>query len=126
MCLLAWWLWRMRDAFRPGVLLAFYLFFSGLERLLVEFVRRNEPVLAGLTEAQLLSLRADARGVDLARTRGALGRAAARGRRRGPVRCRAFTCLSPLGSRGGMAVAPMQRDARQSRHASFRQRSVPG
>ncbi|CAN5192982.1 prolipoprotein diacylglyceryl transferase [soil metagenome] len=55
MLLLAWWLWRMRDAFRVGVLWAFYLLFSGLERLLVEFVRRNEPVFAGLTEAQLLS-----------------------------------------------------------------------
>ncbi|HWC26719.1 MAG TPA: prolipoprotein diacylglyceryl transferase family protein [Solirubrobacteraceae bacterium] len=56
MCLLAWGLWRARDALRPGVLFAFYLLGSGVERFLVEFVRRNEPVLAGLTEAQLLSL----------------------------------------------------------------------
>ncbi|MDP8968164.1 MAG: prolipoprotein diacylglyceryl transferase [Actinomycetota bacterium] len=56
MVIVAWWLWRMRDAFRPGVLFAFYLLLSGTERFLVEFVRRNEPVLAGLTEAQLLSL----------------------------------------------------------------------
>jgi phosphatidylglycerol:prolipoprotein diacylglycerol transferase len=56
MFLLAWWLWRMRDAFRPGVLFAFYLLGSGTERFLVEFLRRNEPVLAGLTEAQLLSI----------------------------------------------------------------------
>jgi len=56
MCLVAWWLWRMRDTFRPGALFGFYLVLAGAERLLVEFVRRNEPVLAGLTEAQLLSL----------------------------------------------------------------------
>jgi phosphatidylglycerol:prolipoprotein diacylglycerol transferase len=56
MMLVAWALWRARDAFRPGVLFAFYLVFAGAERLLVEFIRRNEPVLAGLTEAQLASL----------------------------------------------------------------------
>jgi phosphatidylglycerol:prolipoprotein diacylglycerol transferase len=56
MGLVAWALWRARDVFRPGVLFAFYLTFAGLERLLVEFIRRNEPVLAGLTEAQLASI----------------------------------------------------------------------
>ena len=29
---------------------------AGLERLLVEFVRRNEDVVLGLTQAQLLSV----------------------------------------------------------------------
>jgi phosphatidylglycerol:prolipoprotein diacylglycerol transferase len=56
MGLVAWALWRARDAFRPGVLFAFYLVFAGTERLLVELIRRNEPALAGLTEAQLASL----------------------------------------------------------------------
>jgi phosphatidylglycerol:prolipoprotein diacylglycerol transferase len=56
MGLVAWALWRARNAFRPGVLFAFYLVFAGSERLLVEFIRRNEPVLAGLTEAQLASV----------------------------------------------------------------------
>ncbi|CAA9514724.1 MAG: Prolipoprotein diacylglyceryl transferase [uncultured Solirubrobacteraceae bacterium] len=56
MCLVGWWLWRMRETFRPGVLFGLYLVLAGAERLLVEFVRRNEPVLAGLTEAQLLSI----------------------------------------------------------------------
>jgi phosphatidylglycerol:prolipoprotein diacylglycerol transferase len=56
MGLAAWALWRARDAFRPGVLFAFYLVFAGTERLLVEFVRRNDAVVAGLTEAQLFSL----------------------------------------------------------------------
>jgi phosphatidylglycerol:prolipoprotein diacylglycerol transferase len=56
MGLVAWALWRARDAFRPGVLFAFYLVLAGSERLLVEFIRRNPPVLAGLTEAQLASV----------------------------------------------------------------------
>jgi phosphatidylglycerol:prolipoprotein diacylglycerol transferase len=52
----AWALWRLRDVVRPGVLFASYLVLAGGERFLVEFVRRNPPVLAGLTEAQLTSL----------------------------------------------------------------------
>ena len=56
MCLVAWALWRARDALRPGLLFACYLVLAGCERFLVEFVRRNDAVLAGLTEAQLLSL----------------------------------------------------------------------
>jgi len=56
MALGAWALWRGREAFRPGALFGFYLVLAGGERLLVEFVRRNEAVLAGLTEAQLASL----------------------------------------------------------------------
>ena len=52
----AWALWRGRESFRPGALFGFYLVLVGSERLLVEFVRRNEAVLAGLTEAQLASL----------------------------------------------------------------------
>ncbi|MGZ4173343.1 MAG: prolipoprotein diacylglyceryl transferase [Solirubrobacteraceae bacterium] len=56
MGLVAWWLWRMRDRFRPGALFAFYLLFAGTERLLVEFVRRNHRVFAGLTPPQLESI----------------------------------------------------------------------
>lgn len=52
----AWALWIARDMFRPAVLFAFYLVLVGAERFLVEFLRRNEPVLAGLTEAQLASV----------------------------------------------------------------------
>jgi phosphatidylglycerol:prolipoprotein diacylglycerol transferase len=59
----AWALWRLRDAFRPGVLFALYLTLVGSERFLVEFLRRNEPVLAGLTEAQLVSLLVLAGGI---------------------------------------------------------------
>lgn len=56
MCLLAYFLWKMRDRVRPGVILGLYLVFSGLERLLVEFIRRNKEVLAGLTAPQLESI----------------------------------------------------------------------
>ncbi len=52
----AWWLWRMRDEFRPGALFAFYLLLSGTERLLVEFVRRNHRIWLGLTAPQLESI----------------------------------------------------------------------
>jgi phosphatidylglycerol---prolipoprotein diacylglyceryl transferase len=48
-------LWRLRDRFAPGVLFAIYLLLAGLERFLVEFVRRNDEVVAGLTQAQLIS-----------------------------------------------------------------------
>jgi phosphatidylglycerol---prolipoprotein diacylglyceryl transferase len=56
MCLLAYFLWRLRDRVRPGVILALYLVLSGLERLLVEFIRRNHEVFAGLTAPQLESI----------------------------------------------------------------------
>ena len=42
MGLVAWLLWQWRDRFRPGILFALYLVLSGLERFLVEFVRRND------------------------------------------------------------------------------------
>jgi phosphatidylglycerol:prolipoprotein diacylglycerol transferase len=49
-------LWRLRDRFRPGVLFALYLVFAGVERFLVEFIRRNAEVVAGVTAPQLTSL----------------------------------------------------------------------
>ena len=52
----AWILWELRDRFRTGVLFAIYLLYAGAERFLVEFVRRNEEALLGLTQAQLESL----------------------------------------------------------------------
>jgi len=56
MGLVAWALWRLRDRLRPGGVFALYLVLSGLERLLVEFIRRNKEVLAGLTAPQLESV----------------------------------------------------------------------
>jgi phosphatidylglycerol:prolipoprotein diacylglycerol transferase len=52
----AYLLWQLRDRFRAGILFAIYLVYAGAERFLVEFVRRNEDVLLGLTRAQLESL----------------------------------------------------------------------
>ncbi|MEI2701462.1 MAG: prolipoprotein diacylglyceryl transferase family protein [Baekduia sp.] len=49
-------LWSLRDRVRPGVLMAGYLVGAGAERLLVEFVRRNDALALGLTAAQWESL----------------------------------------------------------------------
>jgi phosphatidylglycerol:prolipoprotein diacylglycerol transferase len=49
-------LWRWRHRWRPGTLFALYLVLAGTERFLVEFVRRNEDVLLGLTQPQVLSV----------------------------------------------------------------------
>ena len=49
-------LWRLRDRFPAGVLFGLYLILAGVERFLVEIVRRNESVVGGLTQAQLVSL----------------------------------------------------------------------
>jgi phosphatidylglycerol---prolipoprotein diacylglyceryl transferase len=52
----AWLLWQLRDRVRAGVLFATYLVYAGAERFLVEFLRRNERTVAGLTDAQLESI----------------------------------------------------------------------
>jgi phosphatidylglycerol:prolipoprotein diacylglycerol transferase len=49
-------LWRLRDRLRPGLLFALYLVLAGAERFLIEFIRRNDDVALGLTQAQLLSI----------------------------------------------------------------------
>jgi phosphatidylglycerol:prolipoprotein diacylglycerol transferase len=56
MLLVAALLWRWRHRWRPGTLFAVYLILAGLERFLVEFIRRNDSVVLGLTQPQLLSL----------------------------------------------------------------------
>ena len=56
MSAVAYVLWRLRNAFRPGILFALYLVLGGLERFLVEFVRRNDEIALGLTQAQWLSV----------------------------------------------------------------------
>src|SRR5271169_4908496 len=56
MCLVAYLLWHIRDKVRPGVVFALYLVLSGLERFLVEFIRRSKEVFAGLTAPQVESL----------------------------------------------------------------------
>lgn len=54
-------LWRMgrpeiRRALTPGTVFAHYLIWTGLARFLVEFIRLNPRVYAGLTNAQLVAL----------------------------------------------------------------------
>ena len=79
MGLIAYALWRLRDRYRPGVLFALYLVLSGIERLLVEFIRRNPEQVLGLTQPQVISVVAIAGGavwLALAGQRGSLLRAA--------------------------------------------------
>jgi phosphatidylglycerol:prolipoprotein diacylglycerol transferase len=56
MGLVALLLWHWRERFAPGGLFALYLVLAGVERLLVEFVRRNSHVVIGLTLPQLVSI----------------------------------------------------------------------
>jgi phosphatidylglycerol---prolipoprotein diacylglyceryl transferase len=56
MGLVAMVLWRLRFRFTNGLLFALYLVLSGVERLLVEFIRRNDDVALSLTQPQLFSL----------------------------------------------------------------------
>jgi phosphatidylglycerol---prolipoprotein diacylglyceryl transferase len=63
MSLVGWVLWRSRKALRPGLLLALYLVLAGLERFLVEFVRRNDPGALGLTTPQWTALAMTVAGV---------------------------------------------------------------
>ena len=69
MGLVALLLWRLRDRLAPGRLFALYLVLAGVERFLVEFLRRNADAALGLTSAQLFSVALFVAGVVwLART----------------------------------------------------------
>ena len=71
-------LWHLRDRFKPGILFAIYLVISGVERFLIELIRRNDSVVLGLTLPQLISVgMAIAGTVWLLRARRAGGLAAA-------------------------------------------------
>jgi phosphatidylglycerol:prolipoprotein diacylglycerol transferase len=48
---------------RPGALFGLYLLLAGVERFLVEFIRTNEPLLGGMTVAQIMSALLAAGGV---------------------------------------------------------------
>ena len=57
MLVVFWVLWRMRGRLvAPWSLFGLYLVLGGIERLLVEFVRRTPVEFAGLTTAQLISV----------------------------------------------------------------------
>ncbi len=49
-------LWRWRNRWQAGTLMAVYLIGAGLERFLVEFVRRNPDAALGLTQPQLVAV----------------------------------------------------------------------
>src|SRR4051794_16348788 len=49
-------LWRWRHRWRPGTLFALWMLLAGVERFLVEFVRRNPAELLGLTQPQVISV----------------------------------------------------------------------
>jgi phosphatidylglycerol---prolipoprotein diacylglyceryl transferase len=67
-------LWRLRDRVAPGVLFGLYLVIAGIERFLIEFIRRNEDVVVGLTQAQLIALAMLALGAGILATRRAVWR----------------------------------------------------
>ena len=69
-------LWRIRDRVAPGVLFGLYLVIAGIERFLIEFIRRNEDVVVGLTQAQLIALGMLALGAGILATRRAVWRPA--------------------------------------------------
>jgi phosphatidylglycerol:prolipoprotein diacylglycerol transferase len=48
-----WALWRLRHRLSGPRLFGVYLVLAGVERFLVEFIRRNDEVMAGLTQPQL-------------------------------------------------------------------------
>ena len=60
-------LWARRRSAPPLRLFAAYLILAGLERFLVEFVRRNEDALLGMTQPQLFALATIAAGAILTR-----------------------------------------------------------
>lgn len=64
--LIGTWLWMRGGKPRPtGAILAEYLVLTGLARFSVEFLRRNPPVLWGLSNAQLASVGSVAAGLVL-------------------------------------------------------------
>jgi phosphatidylglycerol:prolipoprotein diacylglycerol transferase len=51
-----WWLWRRRDRVRPGELIGWWALLAGIERFLIEFIRRNEDIAGPFSLAQIVSL----------------------------------------------------------------------
>jgi phosphatidylglycerol:prolipoprotein diacylglycerol transferase len=80
MGMIAYLLWRLRDRYRAGVLFCIYLMLAGAERFAIEFLRRNEHLVLGLTQAQLISIAMIAAGaawLAAKASRGTLARAPA-------------------------------------------------
>ncbi len=72
-------LWRLRNRLTGGLLFALYLLLAGLERFLVEFIRRNEDVALGPHPGSADQRGDDPRGRHLARGRAAKAHAACPG-----------------------------------------------
>lgn len=50
-------LWKNRTRYKTsGIIFAYYLILSGIERLLIEFIRLNPKVTLGLSQAQIISI----------------------------------------------------------------------
>jgi phosphatidylglycerol:prolipoprotein diacylglycerol transferase len=58
-------LWALGKHWNPAAVFGAYLALSGISRLLVEFLRINEPALLGLTQPQLWALASLLTGVVL-------------------------------------------------------------
>ena len=50
------WLWRRRDRCAPGELFGWWLLLAGIERFLVEFIRRNDDIWGPFSLAQFVSV----------------------------------------------------------------------
>ena len=77
------WLWRRRDRVRPGELIGWWAVLSGIERFLIEFIRRNDDILGPFSLAQIVSVVSIVAGDVVAAAR-ALPRPRLRARRRVP------------------------------------------
>jgi phosphatidylglycerol---prolipoprotein diacylglyceryl transferase len=51
-----YWLWRRRDKVRPGELIGWWALLAGIERFLIEFIRRNEDIVGPFSLAQFVSV----------------------------------------------------------------------
>ncbi len=50
-------LWQNRTKYKtPGIIFAYYLILSGIERLLIEIIRLNPRIAFGLSQAQIISI----------------------------------------------------------------------
>jgi len=50
------WLWRRRDRVRPGELIGWWALLAGIERFLIEFIRRNDDIVGPFSLAQIVSV----------------------------------------------------------------------
>ena len=56
MSAVTWWLWSRRDKVRHGELIGWWAVLAGIERFLVEFIRRNDDIVGPFSLAQFMSV----------------------------------------------------------------------